>query len=234
MRKKYWRIVKINKMDNFDEIRINDFIMSFYKEEVSDINYLKKYALENDVPIIRDETRDFLRMILLLIKPKNILEIGTAIGYSTLIINNACNEANIVTLEDYPKRIETAKNNFEKLKSFENANIKLVEGDATDYLKKEKKNNIYDFIFLDAAKGQYINWLPDILRLLRNDGVLLSDNVFKEGQILESRYLIRKRDRVIHKRMREFLYMICHDEKLQTYIYNIGDGISVSIKRGSN
>ena len=221
-------------MDNFDEIRINDFIMSLYKEEDSDINYLKKYALENDVPIIRDETRDFLRMILAIIKPKNILEIGTAIGYSTLIIHNSCKEANIVTLEDYPKRIETAKNNFENLKSFKNANINLIEGDAADYLKSEKESNIYDFIFLDAAKGQYINWLPDIFRLLKNEAVLLSDNVFKEGQILESRYLIRKRDRVIHKRMREFLYTICHDDKLQTYIYNIGDGISLSIKNGSN
>lgn len=218
-------------MDNFDEIRINDFIMSLYKEEDSDINYLKKYALENNVPIIRDETRDFLRMILSLIKPKNILEIGTAIGYSTLIMHDTCKETDIVTLEDYPKRIETAKKNFEKLESFKNANVKLIEGDATDYLKKEKKNNIYDFVFLDAAKGQYINWLPDILRLLKNDGVLLSDNVFKEGQILESRYLIRKRDRVIHKRMREFLYAICHDESLNTYIYNIGDGISLSIKK---
>lgn len=221
-------------MDNFDEIKINDFIMSLYKEEDSDINYLKKYALENDVPIIRDEMRDFLRMILSLIKPKNILEIGTAIGYSTLIIHDICKEANIVTLEDYPKRIETARNNFEKLESFKNANIKLIEGDATDYLKSEKKSNIYDFIFLDAAKGQYINWLPDIVRLLKNNGVLLSDNVFKEGQILESRYLIRKRDRVIHKRMREFLHTICHNDKLQTYIYNIGDGISLSIKNGSN
>lgn len=218
-------------MDNFDEIRINDFIMSLYKDEDLDINYLKKYALENDVPIIRDETRDFLRMILSLIRPKNILEIGTAIGYSTLIMHKVCKEATITTLEDFPKRIELAKLNFEKLESFKNANIKLIEGDATDYLKKEKKNNIYDFIFLDAAKGQYINWLPDILRLLKNDGVLLSDNVFKEGQILESRYLIRKRDRVIHKRMREFLYAVCHDESIETFIYNIGDGISLSIKK---
>ena len=216
-------------MISISETRVSDFIMSLSNEEDDDILRLKKIAIDNEVPIIRDETKEFLRLILEMKKPNHILEIGTAIAYSTLIIHKICKDADIVTIENYDKRIKESKANIEKY--FEKNKITLVEKEAGLYLKECANDNYFDFVFLDAAKGQYINWLPDIKRLMNEDAILLSDNIFKDGEILESKFLIKKRDRTIHKRMREFLYEIKHDANLNTFIYNIGDGISVSIKK---
>lgn len=216
-------------MISISETRVSDFIMSLSNEEDDDILRLKKIAIDNEVPIIRDETKEFLRLILEMKKPNHILEIGTAIAYSTLIIHKICKDADIVTIENYDKRIKESKANIEKY--FEKNKVTLVEKEAGLYLKECAKDNYFDFVFLDAAKGQYINWLPDIKRLMNKEAILLSDNIFKDGEILESKFLIKKRDRTIHKRMREFLYEIKHDANLNTFIYNIGDGISVSIKK---
>lgn len=212
-----------------DEIRVKDFLMSLSNENDDDILKLKEYAKENNVPIIRDETRDFLRLILSMKKPLSILEIGTAIAYSTLIMHRMRKDANIVTIEDFERRIITARSNIDKY--FDKSKIKLLECDAGIYLKENTENEKFDFVFLDAAKGQYINWLVDIKRLMKRNAILISDNIFKDGEILESKYLIKKRDRTIHKRMREFLKCITNDNDLDTYIFNIGDGISVSIKK---
>ena len=214
---------------NISETRVNDFIDSLSNEEDDDILLLKKYAIENEVPIIRDETREFLRFILNIKNPVNILEIGTAIAYSTLVIHKICKDANIITIEDFERRIIESKKNIDKY--FDKSKITLIDKDAGIYLKEFDKNEFFDFVFLDAAKGQYINWLPDIKRLMKKNAVLLADNIFKDGEILESKFLIKKRNRTIHKRMREFLYDIKHDEELTTFIYNLGDGISVSIKK---
>lgn len=216
-------------LNNISEIRVNDFIMSLSNEDDDQILKLKEYAKTNEVPIIRDETRDFLRFILKLKKPKNILEIGTAIGYSTLVMHKVCKDAEIVTVEDFERRIIESRNNIDKY--FDKSKITLIEKDAGIYLKECENDSYYDFVFLDAAKGQYINWLPDIKRLMKNEAILIADNIFKDGEILESKFLIKKRDRTIHKRMREFIYEIKHDGDLSTYIYNLGDGISVSIKK---
>lgn len=216
-------------IDNISEIRVNDFIMSLSSCEDEDMMKLKEYAVENNVPIIRDETRDFLRLILNIKNIDNILEIGTAIAYSTLVMHKANTKANIFTIENYDKRIRDAKNNI--VKYFNEDKITLIEEDAGVYLKECNKNEYFDLIFLDAAKGQYINWLSDMKRLMKKDGILIADNIFKDGEILESKFLIKKRDRTIHKRMRDFLYQIKHDENLITYIFNLGDGVSISIKK---
>lgn len=216
-------------IDNIDEIRVNDFISSLISEEDNDIIELKKYAIEHDVPIIRDETKNFLRLVLNFKKPKDILEIGTAIAYSTLVMHRNCESANIVTIEDFERRIIEARKNINKY--FDAQKVKLIEKDASIYLSEEKGKELYDLVFLDAAKGQYINWLKDIKRLMKNGAVLIADNIFKDGEILESKFLIKKRDRTIHKRMREFLKCISDDREFITYILNIGDGISVSIKK---
>lgn len=216
-------------IEYIDEIRVKDFLMSLSSENDDDILKLKEYSKEHDVPIIRDETRDFLRLILGIKKPKSILEIGTAIAYSTLIMHRLCKDANIVTIEDFERRIITAKDNIDKY--FDKSKIELVEGDAGVYLKENKESEKFDFVFLDAAKGQYINWLDDIKRLMKKDAMLIADNIFKDGEILESKFLIKKRDRTIYKRMREFLNSITKDKDLDTYIFDIGDGISVSIKK---
>ncbi len=216
-------------IDNISEIRVNDFIMSLSSYEDEDMMKLKEYAVENNVPIIRDETRDFLRLILNIKNIDNILEIGTAIAYSTLVMHKANTKANIFTIENYDKRIRDAKNNI--VKYFNKDKITLIEEDASIYLKECNKNEYFDLIFLDAAKGQYINWLSDMKRLMKKDGILIADNIFKDGEILESKFLIKKRDRTIHKRMRDFLHQIKHDENLITYIFNLGDGVSISIKK---
>ena len=216
-------------IDNISEIRVNDFIMSLSSYEDEDMMRLKKYAVENNVPIIRDETRDFLRLIINIKNVENILEIGTAIAYSTLVMHKANAKANIFTIENYNKRIRDAKNNIAKY--FNEDKITLIEEDAGVYLKECTKNEFFDLVFLDAAKGQYINWLSDIKRVMKKGGILIADNIFKDGEILESKFLIKKRDRTIHKRMRDFLYQIKHDENFITYIYNLGDGVSISIKK---
>ena len=213
------------------KIRIQDFINSYKLDENENISILKKYAKENDVPIIRDSAIDMLRMILNIKKPKKILEIGTAIGFSAMIMKYELIDVQIDTIEGFDKRIIEAKKTFDKYDK--EKNITLHEGDATYYLNKwveEGKNEIYDFIFVDAAKAQYINWLPNILKLLKKEGVLYSDNVFKDDEIIQNRWSIEKRDRTIHKRMREYLYEITHNEDLKSYIFDIADGIAMSIK----
>lgn len=216
-------------IENIDEIRVQDFILSLSNETDDDIIVLKEFALKNDVPIIRDETKNFLRVILTIKRPSSILEIGTAIAYSTLVMHRSCQNAKITTIEDYEKRIVEARHNIDKY--FDKSKIFLVEKDASIFLKENRDLEIYDFIFLDAAKGQYVNWMPDIKRLMKKSAILIADNIFKDGEILESKFLIKKRDRTIHKRMREFLKNITNDNDFDTYIFNIGDGISVSIKK---
>lgn len=216
-------------IENIDEMRVSDFIMSLSNEKDKDILELKEKALQNDVPIIRDETKALLRMILNIKKPSKVLEIGTAIAYSTLVIHRECKSAEIVTVEDYPKRISEAKENINKY--FDKKKIELIEEDAGIYISKNTDSEIFDLVFLDAAKAQYINWLKDIKRLMKKDAILIADNIFKDGEILESKFLIKKRDRTIHKRMREFLNSISKDEEFKTSIFNIGDGVSVTIKK---
>lgn len=231
-----------------DNNRINDFINSFKIDEKNIFKTLEKYARENDVPIIREDVKYFIRMLLNIKKPKNILEIGTAIGYSALVMQDIAHDAKIITIEDYEKRVNIAKDNFKKyvgeeiitsnnneknldFVQYDFNNIKLIYADAKDVLKKMVLNNYkFDFIFLDAAKGQYPIWLNDIIHLMDNNAILLSDNIFKDEEVLESRFTIEKRQRCIHSRMRDFLYTITHHEFLDSTLLNIGDGVSVSIK----
>ena len=152
-------------IEYLDEIRVKDFLMSLSSENDDDILKLKEYAKEHDVPIIRDETRDFLKFTLVMKKPLNILEIGTAIAYSTLIMHRTCKDARIVTIEDFERRIVAARSNIDKY--FDKSKIELIESDAGIYLKENTEKEIFDFVFLDAAKGQYINWLDDIKRLMK-------------------------------------------------------------------
>ena len=161
-------------------------------------------------------------------KPKRILEVGTAIGFSTLLMcEYGPSDLKITTIENYEKRIPIAKENFKKAGREEQ--ITLLEGDAGEILKTLSET--YDFIFMDAAKGQYINWLPDVLRLMEKGSVLVSDNVLQEGDIIESRYLVERRNRTIYKRMREYLYELTHNPILVTSVLPVGDGAAVSIRQ---
>lgn len=206
--------------------RIISFIESMQGEKNALLVSLRREALSNRVPILREDTENFMVFLMQKEKPKKILEIGTGSGYSGSVMLFSNPEAVLTTLEDYPKRIEMAKKTFADLGLEER--VTLIPEDATDALKNLQEP--FDFIFLDAAKAQYIRWLPDLVRLLKKDGILLADNIWQDGDILESRYLVRRRDRTIHERIREFLYEIHHNENLKSVILNVGDGISISLK----
>ena len=191
------------KMKNDYKKRIEDFIFSYSNDNSYNriINNLKNEAIELDVPIIRNEIADVLSTIIKIHKPQNILELGTGIGYSTLIMLFSNDTSNIVTVENYKKRIEIAKNNF--LKYDNDKKIILKEMDISDYLRDNTNN--FDFIFLDAAKAQYSIWFNYLKKIINKNGIIFADNIFKDGEIIESHFAIKKRNRTIHKRMREFL-----------------------------
>ena len=209
--------------------RIVDYINSLDKGNSPVCNAIEKEALADGVPIIRKEMGNLLKVLLLLKQPQKILEVGTAVGYSSILMSeNMPQNCRITTIENYEKRIPVAKNNFKRAGKEEV--ITLLEGDAMDILKE--LDGTYDFIFMDAAKGQYINFLPELLRLMPAGGLLISDNVLQEGDIVESRYGVTRRNRTIHTRMREYIYTLTHAEQLETSIVPIGDGLTLSVKKG--
>ena len=209
--------------------RIVDYINSLDKGNSPVCNAIEKEALADGVPIIRKEMGNLLKVLLLLKQPQKILEVGTAVGYSSILMSeNMPQNCRITTIENYEKRIPVAKNNFKRAGKEEV--ITLLEGDAMDILKE--LDGTYDFIFMNAAKGQYINFLPELLRLMPAGGLLISDNVLQEGDIVESRYGVTRRNRTIHTRMREYIYTLTHAEQLETSIVPIGDGITLSVKKG--
>ncbi|MCM1049173.1 MAG: O-methyltransferase [Clostridiales bacterium] len=190
---------------------------------------IEKEAKLADVPIIRSETQSFIKFLLALKAPMSILEVGCAIGFSALLMSEyAPKGCKITTIEKYEKRIPVARENFKR--AGKENDITLIEGDAADVLEELK--GTYDFIFMDAAKGQYINFLPHVLRLLSTGGILLSDNVLQDGNIIQSRYAVTRRNRTIHTRMREYLYELTHHPQLTTAVIPLGDGITVSVKTG--
>ena len=195
----------------------------------SDIcNTIEKEAIADEVPIIRKEMGNLLKVLLQLVQPERILEVGTAVGYSSILMSeNMPEKCTITTIENYDKRIPVARNNFKRAGK-ENV-ITLIEGDALEVLKTLE--GPYDFIFMDAAKGQYINYLPDIKRVLRKGGLLISDNILQEGELVESRYAVTRRNRTIHTRIREYVYELTHSEDFVTSIVPIGDGITLSVKQ---
>lgn len=202
------------------------FINSFDKGNSAFLYELEKYSIETGVPIIRPQTQRLLRFLMAANRPKRILEVGTAIGFSALLMSEAAPWAQITTIEKYEKRIPLAKENFRK--AGKEDVITLLEGDATEILKTLE--GTYDFIFMDAAKGQYIHFMPEVLRLLAKGGILLSDNVLQDGDMMESRYAVTRRNRTIHARMREYLYELTHSAQLETVILPIADGMTLSTK----
>ena len=172
--------------------------------------------------------QSFLRLLLAMHRPASILEVGTAVGFSALLMSEYMPEGcHITTIEKYEKRIPVAKANFETYGRQDK--ITLLEGDAADILRDLTEP--FDFIFMDAAKGQYMHFLPDVMRLLKTGGLLVSDNVLQDGDIIESRYAVTRRDRTIHARMRDYLYELKHHPELETSILPVGDGVTVSVKK---
>lgn len=208
--------------------RMSAFIDSLDKGNTPFLDEIEKYARETQVPIIRKSMQSLLKFLLEFSKPKSILEVGTAIGFSALLMSEyAPEDCHITTIEKYEKRIPLAKENFKRAKAEER--ITLLEGDAAEILKELEDS--YDLIFMDAAKGQYINFLPEILRLLAPGGLLVSDNVLQDGDIIESRFAVTRRNRTIHARMRDYLYELKHHPQLETAILPVGDGVTLSVRK---
>ena len=207
--------------------RIVTFINSLDTRNSELLETIESEARAADVPIIRREMQSFLKVLLMLKKPARVLEVGAAVGFSALLMSEYIpEESRITTIENYEKRIPVARENFRR--AGKEGQITLIEGDAAEVLKT--LDGPYDFIFMDAAKGQYIHYLPDILRLLPPGGCLVSDNVMQDGDVIESRFAVERRNRTIHARMREYLYELKHNEALTTSIVPLGDGVAVSIK----
>lgn len=207
--------------------RFITYINSLDKGNTEFLNQLERQALQDRVPIIRREMQSLLKVLLAIKQPDSILEVGTAVGFSTILMGEyGKKESHITTIEKYEKRIPIARENFKKAAMEEK--ITLLEGDALEVM--QTLNEPFDFIFMDAAKGQYINFLPDCLRLLKVGGVLVSDNVLQDGDIVESRFAVTRRNRTIHSRMREYLYTLKNHEQLSTAILPLGDGVTISTR----
>lgn len=210
------------------EERLTTYINSLDSGNPRFLAEIEEEAHRNYVPIIRRETQNLLKLLLAMNRPERILEVGTAVGFSALLMEyyNPI-ECEITTIENYSKRIPIAQANF--VRAGKQNVIQLLEGDAMQVMQELK--GPYDFIFMDAAKGQYIHFLPEVMRLLAEGGVLVSDNVLQDGDILESHFAVTRRNRTIHKRMREYLYELTHTDELTTSVLPIGDGIAVTLRR---
>ena len=209
------------------EERISTFISSFDTGNTPFLNELEEFAIKTNVPVIRPQMQNLLKLLLTVKQPERILEVGTAIGFSALLMSEyGAADCKITTIEKYEKRIPLARENFKK--AGKEDQILLLEGDAAEILRELK--DPFDFIFMDPAKGQYIHFLPDILRLMPKGGILVSDNVLQDGDVMESRFAVTRRDRTIHSRMRDYLYELKQNKQLCTDILPVGDGVTISVK----
>ena len=213
------------------EQRIEVFLDKYRQQPPDYIVALEKEALASDVPIIRRGTRDMLRYLLRTAEPAHVLEVGTAIGYSALFMKECLPETSrITTIEKVPMRLTEARKNLARYDR--DGRITLLEGDASEVLHQlAEEGEQYDFIFMDAAKGQYLNFLADVRRLLGQGGTLVSDNIFHEGDVLQSRYAVTRRDRTIHGRMREYLQVLMDIEEWETICLPLGDGMTISYRK---
>ena len=208
--------------------RMVTYIRSLEVPESAVIEAIEQEALRDRVPIIRKEMQSFLKVLLMIKRPMRILEVGAAVGFSSILMSEYMPEGgHITTIENYDKRIPIARANFKRAGKEEQ--IDLIEGDALEVM--HGLEGPYDLIFVDAAKGQYIHYLPEVMRLLGTDGVLVSDNVLQEGDIIESRFAVERRNRTIHSRMREYLYTLTHHPDLTTSVLPLGDGVTLSVKK---
>ena len=210
-----------------DQERLVTYINSLENGDSPLVREIAAEAVASRVPIIRKETASLLKTLVAMKQPARILEVGTAVGYSALLMaENMPADCHITTIEKFAKRVPIARENFRRAGMEDR--ITLIEGDAALVLRRLE--GPYDFIFMDAAKGQYIHFLRDVMRLLPVGGVLVSDNVLQDGNILESRFAVERRDRTIHSRMREYLYVLKHHEQLKTSVIPIGDGVTLSVR----
>ena len=191
------------------------------------LSKIKEEALESHVPILQDESLDLILMVLSLKKPNKILEIGTAVGYSAINFSRYLEgeNAKIKTIELKENMVNIARENIASMGLEEK--IEVIHADATKYLETLDEENTYDVVFIDAAKGQYLVFLKEAIRLIKNGGVIIADNVLFKGRVL-SDYNEHKH-RTATNRLREYLKIIEEDKRLKSTLVKIGDGVAISI-----
>lgn len=204
---------------------MKSYINGLYEEETGIIGNMRKQYGEQ-YPIIPRETAQFLKTLLKMKKPKKILEIGTCVGFSSILMATLLPDAHITTIDRYEVMIDIAKANFEKYQLTDR--ITLREGSALEVM--QSMDDSFDFVFIDAAKGQYIHFLPEAIRLSTADAVILADNILQHGDIAKPFEEIVKRQRTIYVNMRKFLDEITHRTGLETSILPIGDGVALTVK----
>lgn len=216
-------------MSNINEEKIEDYIRSLIPSSEGILEELEEYALDNHVPIIHKEVAQLLKVLLKIYKPKNILEIGTAIGYSSIVMALSTeDDCNITTIERRSDMVEIAKNNLKKAEY--DKKIQVIYGDAEDIISK--MNGKYDFIFLDAAKGHYLDFFKGCVNLLHDRGVIMSDNVLYKGMVASDELVVRRKKTIV-KRLREYLKYISNLEGYESCVIPIGDGVSLTYKERS-
>lgn len=213
-------------MNNINEDYILEYIRGILPENKEHFKLMEDYAREYNVPIIQPEVAQFMKVLLKTHKPENILEVGTAIGYSALIMADALNgECKITSIERREDMIELAKGYI--LKTPYKDNINILYGDAEDILKNIK--GMYDFIFIDAAKGQYLEFFNMCVNVLNPGGIILSDNVLFKGMVATDDLVIRRKKTIV-KRLRTFLKYINEIEGYTSSIIPIGDGMALTYR----
>lgn len=219
-----------NDHENRREERLQTFIESLEVGNTPFLNQLEKKALQDRVPVIRPGTQSLLKFLLELNRPSRILEVGAAVGFSAIFMGTVAPLTEIITIEKDHERAEQAEKNIEEA-GFE-SRITLLEGDAAEILERlAESGESFDMLFMDAAKGQYMHFLPAVEKLVRPGGILLSDNILQEGDILESKFAVTRRNRTIHRRMREYLFELTHSTKWQTVVLETGDGAAISVRK---
>jgi len=206
---------------------INEYIRKTIEGNRGILKELEEFAKEYHVPIVQPEVAKLIKVLGSILKPKSILEVGTAIGYSSILLSSVLQPGGTIdTIDRYKLMLDRAEENIKRA-GLESV-INIIQGDAVDVLKNLDKK--YDMIFLDAAKGQYIEFLPDCLRMLEGSGVLVSDNVLYKGMIANNDLVVRRKKTIV-KRMRSYLDSICSNPELETSIVPIGDGLAISYKK---
>lgn len=205
---------------------IAEYIRSTMKQNEGILEELEQYAQEHRVPIVKPETARLLTVLGRLVKPEHILEVGTAIGYSAMLLAQTLSPGGrIDTIERQEEMLGKARENIKKA-GLEHT-ISVIAGDAEEVLRCLDKQ--YDMVFLDAAKGQYPEFLPECLRMLKVGGLLVSDNVLFKGMVANDDLVVRRKKTIVN-RMRTYLDMLCSDPNLETGILPVGDGVALTYK----
>lgn len=215
---------------------VTPYVTSYIRKKTVQKNELlrdlEKFAEENKVPIAEPETARLLSVITKLMRPKRILEVGCAIGYSAILMSEGLTEdGHITTLEYDPEMVELARRNVDAAGL--GGTISVVEADAKDYISYIDGDESFDIVFLDGPKAHYLFMLDDAVRLLRKGGLLISDNVLFKGMTADDAHFVRRKVTIIH-RLREYIDALMAHPQLETSILSQGDGVTLSVKTVSD